>query len=207
MNQNPEKHLTSVDPKLKLIIKPNNLIVVKKSKRTAFEALVEAIVSQQLSVKAADTIFLRFVSLFNLNNKTNKLVFPKPEQILKVKDAKLRQVGLSFQKISYIKDLSLKVSTKQLKLNTLSKLDNEAVIEELIKVKGIGRWTAEMFLIFTLLRPDVFSTGDLGLKNAVIKLYKLKTPPTEKQLQKITKRWSPYRSIASRYLWKSLDNE
>lgn len=193
------KHLSAVDPKLAILIRSTKLNPQKKLRRTNFEALVEAIVSQQLSVKAADTIFSRFVALFGK--------FPKPEQILKMKDAKLREVGLSYQKISYIKDLSMKIISKQLKLNTLSKLDNEAVITELVKVKGIGRWTAEMFLMFTLMRPDVFSSGDLGLRNAIIKLYKLKKPPSEKLLESITKKWSPHRTTASRYLWKSLNNE
>ncbi len=194
-----EKHLSKVDPKFGELIKTVNLPVQRKSRRTHFEALAEAIVSQQLSVKAADTIFFRFVALFGK--------FPKPEQILKMKDSKLREVGLSSQKISYIKDLATKVLSKDLRLNTLSRLDNEAVITELIKVKGIGRWTAEMFLMFSLVRPDVFSTGDLGLRNAIIKLYKLKKPPTEKQLERITKKWSPHRTTASRYLWKSLNNK
>lgn len=199
MKLTAEKHLTKVDPKLGELIKVINLPVQRKSRRTHFEALVEAIVSQQLSVKAADTIFLRFVALFGK--------FPKAEQILQIKDGKLREVGLSYQKISYIKDLATKVLSKDLRLNTLSRLDNEAVITELIKVKGIGRWTAEMFLMFSLVRPDVFSTGDLGLRNAIIKLYKLKKPPTEKQLERITKKWSPHRTTASRYLWKSLNNK
>lgn len=199
MKLSAEKHLSKVDPKFGELIKVVNLSVQRKSRRTHFEALVEAIVSQQLSVKAADTIFFRFVALFGK--------FPKPEQILKMMDSKLREVGLSYQKISYIKDLATKVLSKDLKLNTLSRLDNEAVITELVKVKGIGRWTAEMFLMFSLLRPDVFSSGDLGLRNAIIKLYKLKKPPTEKQLERITKKWSPHRTTASRYLWKSLNNE
>lgn len=199
MKLSAEKHLSKVDPKFGELIKVVNLSVQRKSRRTHFEALVEAIVSQQLSVKAADTIFFRFVALFGK--------FPKPEQILKMKESKLREVGLSYQKISYIKDLATKVLSKDLKLNTLSRLDNEAVITELVKVKGIGRWTAEMFLMFSLLRPDVFSSGDLGLRNAIIKLYKLKKPPTEKQLERITKKWSPHRTTASRYLWKSLNNE
>lgn len=208
MKLTAEKHLSKVDLKFGELIKVVNLPVQIKSRRTHFEALVEAIVSQQLSVKAADTIFLRFVALFNQHKKkSSSHVFPKPEQILKMKDSKLREVGLSYQKISYIKDLATKVLSKDLKLNTLSRLDNEAVITELVKVKGIGRWTAEMFLMFSLLRPDVFSSGDLGLRNAIIKLYKLKKPPTEKQLERITKKWSPHRTTASRYLWKSLNNE
>ncbi len=96
---------------------------------------------------------------------------------------------------------------KQLRLQSLHKLENEEVIIELTKVKGIGRWTAEMFLMFNLQREDVFSHGDLGLRNAIIKLYKFKSPPSEKQIEKIVSKWSPHRTVASRYLWKSLDNE
>lgn len=211
MKLTPEKHLSKVDPKFGELIKIVNLPVQRKSRRTHFEALVEAIVSQQLSVKAADTIFFRFVALFDKRQvgktRAARAKFPKPEHILKMKDTKLREVGLSYQKISYIKDLATKVLSTDLKLNTLSRLDNEAVVAELIKVKGIGRWTAEMFLMFSLVRPDVFSAGDLGLRNAIIKLYKLKKPPTEKQLERITKKWSPHRTTASRYLWKSLNNK
>jgi DNA-3-methyladenine glycosylase II len=165
------------------------------------EALVEAIVSQQLSVKAADTIYFRFLDLFP------KSKFPKAEALIELPTAQYRKVGISGPKTKYIKHLAKMVATKELKLNKLHKLDNEAVIVELVKVKGIGRWTAEMFLMFTLMRPDVFSYGDLGLRNAIKKLYKLKTPPTQKQLDRITKKWSPHRTTAARYLWRSLDNE
>ncbi len=194
-----KKHLQSVDPKLASIIDNYELKPQRRLPRTHFESLVEAIVSQQLSVKAADTIFARFVSLFP-NQK-----FPTPETVFKLPLPKFRKVGISGQKANYIKDLSGKIVSGELKLNSLHRLENEEVISELVKVKGIGRWTAEMFLMFTLRRPDVFSNGDLGLRNAIQKLYKMKTPPTEKQLDRISKRWSPHRTTASRYLWKSLD--
>ncbi len=201
MSQNPEKHLISVDPVLGQLIKIKRLPTRGKSRRRHLEALVEAIVSQQLSVKAADTIYFRFLTLFP------KSKFPKAEALIKLPTAQYRKVGISGPKTKYIKHLANMVTTKELKLNQLHKLDNEAVIAELIKVKGIGRWTAEMFLMFTLLRPDVFSYGDLGLRNAIKKLYKLKTQPTQKQLERITKKWSPHRTTAARYLWRSLDNE
>lgn len=196
----PEKHLASVDPKLAKVIKKYPLSPQRRLPRTHFEALVEAIISQQLSVKAVDTIFARFVLLFP-NQK-----FPTPEVVLKFPLSKFRKVGISGQKANYIKDLSGKMVSGKLKLNSLHRLENEEVVSELVKVKGIGRWTAEMFLMFTLRRPDVFSFGDLGLRNAIQKLYNLKAPPSEKQLSRISKRWSPHRTTAARYLWKSLEN-
>ncbi|HMQ02126.1 MAG TPA: DNA-3-methyladenine glycosylase [Candidatus Doudnabacteria bacterium] len=200
MKITPEKHLALVDPKFAELFKKYKLEPHRRLPRTHFEALVEAIISQQLSVKAADTIFARFVALFPRSK------FPKPEAVLKLSLAKFRAVGISGQKSLYIKDLSARIVSRELKLNSLHKLDNEAVIDELTKVKGIGRWTAEMFLMFTLRRPDVFSTGDLGLRNAIQKLYNMKTPPTERQLERISKRWVPHRTTAARYLWKSLEN-
>lgn len=211
MNQKPnlsrrsftkaEMHLASVDPVLAELIKKYKLPPQKILRRSRFEALVEAIISQQLSVKAADTIFFCFVALFP-NSK-----FPKPEEVFKLPISKFRKVGISNSKALYIKELCRSIISKELKLASLHKLDNEGVITELIKVKGIGRWTAEMFLMFTLRRPDVFSHGDLGLRNAIQRLYKIKGPPTEKQLRKITENWSPHRTTAARYLWRSLENK
>lgn len=195
-----KKHLQSVDLKLATIIDNYELRPQRHLPRTHFEALVEAIVSQQLSVKAADTIFARFVSLFP-NQK-----IPTPEVVLKLPLPKFRKVGISVQKANYIKDLSGKIVSGELKLNSLHRLENEEVISELVKVKGIGRWTAEMFLMFSLCRPNVFSNGDLGLRKAIQKLYNMKNPPTEKQLNQLTNKWSPYKTTASRYLWKSLEN-
>jgi DNA-3-methyladenine glycosylase II len=198
MKQTPEKYLQSIDPILGAVIKKIELKERKKSVNH-FKTLVESIVSQQLSVKASDTIFKRFLELFP--GRT----FPKPEQVLKMTDDKLRSVGLSGSKVKYIKHLSEKVHKKEVALHKLNKMTDEEVIEHLIQVKGIGRWTGEMFLMFSLQRPDVFSYGDLGLKNAIIKLYGFKRPPSQKQIEKITLKWAPYRSLASRYLWRSLD--
>ena len=145
-----------------------------------------------------DTIFSRF-----------KILFPKkkitPLSILKLDDQNLRNTGISYSKIKYIKDLSSKVQNREINLGGMVRLSDEEVILELIKVKGIGKWTAEMFLMFTLNRPDVFSHGDLGLNNAIKKIYKLKNHNTKK-VEKIVSKWSPYKSTAARILWHSLDN-
>lgn len=195
-----EQHLRSVDDRLAKLIDRHPLKPQRRLPRTHFEALVEAIISQQLSVKAADTIFGRFVALFP-NGK-----FPKPEIVTKLPLSKYRRVGISAQKAGYIKDLAVRVAKGELRLQSLHRLGNEEVITELTKVKGVGRWTAEMFLMFSLRRPDVFSHGDLGLRNAIQRLYKLKKSPSEQQLERISKKWSPHRTTAARYLWKSLEN-
>ncbi|MEZ4180364.1 MAG: DNA-3-methyladenine glycosylase [Candidatus Doudnabacteria bacterium] len=194
------KHIKKADPILGKVIIQLGELEMRKRPRGRFEALVKAIVSQQLSTKAAATIFERFRKLYPGS-------FPKPEDILKTRDAKLRSAGLSYQKISYIKDLADHVLTKKLHLQKLSKMSDQEIIDELVAVKGIGQWTAEMFLMFSLERPDVFSVGDLGLRNAMIKIYNLPKGISYNQLLEIAKKWSPYRTIASRYLWQSLDND
>ncbi len=195
----PKRYLQSVDPVLGAVIKQIELPYRKPNRRTRFEALVEAIVSQQLSVKASDTIFERFKSLFPGKK------FPDADEVMKMSEAKLRSVGLSGSKARYIKDLAGRIHKKELQLHRLHHLTDEEVIEELVKVKGIGKWTAEMFLMFSLGREDLYSHGDLGLRNAVMKLYGFKKPPTEKQVEKIVTKWSPHRTLACRYLWRSLD--
>jgi DNA-3-methyladenine glycosylase II len=192
-------HLKKSDPILKVIIEGIKLREITVT-RGPFEALVEAIVSQQLSIKAADTIFARFVAL------TPGKKFPTPREILKAPAAKMRKCGLSGMKVKFIKDLAKKTLDGTLNFKTIDRLSDEEVIEHLMGVKGIGRWTAEMFLIFSLKRDDVFSYGDLGLRNALQKIYKMKKPPTLAQAEKITARWKPYRSLGARYLWASLDN-
>lgn len=192
-------HLKKSDPILKVIIEGVKLREVTVT-RGPFKALVEAIVSQQLSIKAADTIFNRFVAL------TPGKKFPTPREIMKMPPAKMRKCGLSRMKVSFIKDLAKKTLDGTLNFKTINRLTDEEVVGHLTSVKGIGRWTAEMFLIFSLQRDDVFSYGDLGLRNALQRLYKMKKPPTPRQVEKITAKWKPYRSLASRYLWESLDN-
>jgi DNA-3-methyladenine glycosylase II len=193
-------HLKRNDPVLKTVIEGITLQEISRT-RGYFEALVEAIVSQQLSVKAADTIFKRFAAL------VPRKKFPTPKDILKLSTAKMRKAGLSRMKVSFIKDLAKKVLDKTVNLKEIEEWPDEKVMEHLVAVKGIGPWTAEMFLIFSLQREDIFSYGDLGLRNAIQKLYKMKKTPTLRQAQKITEKWKPYRSLASRYLWASIDNK
>lgn len=163
-----------------------------------FSDLCKAIVGQQLSGRAAETIWKRIILLF----PENKITL---EGVLKVKGHRLRKAGLSWAKIKYVKDLAEKVRDKLVQLNKLDQFSDQEIIFELTKVNGIGPWTAEMFLMFTLGRPDVFSYGDLGLHKAICKIYNLQSPSRE-QIENITLCWSPYRSFACRVLWQSLDN-
>jgi len=164
-----------------------------------FKALIRAIVGQQLSTKAAATIFSRFEGLFE--------AFPTPSQVLGVPDERLRAVGLSSQKLGYLRDLCARIQEGRLPLGVLDRMDDEAVIEALTQVKGVGRWTAEMFLIFRLQRPDVLPVGDLGIVKAVQRAYKLRKAPSPDRLTRIGEAWRPYRSVACWYLWASLNND
>ena len=164
-----------------------------------FKALVHAIVSQQLSTRAAATIAARFAALFEGG-------FPTPAQVATMPDANLRGVGLSGQKIGYLRDLCRRIEDGSLPLSRLGALPDEGVIETLTQVKGIGRWTAEMFLMFRLHRPDVLPVGDMGIVKAVQKAYRLRKVPTPDRLARIGESWRPYRSIACWYLWASLEN-
>jgi DNA-3-methyladenine glycosylase II len=198
-------YLKRVDPVLgvaikKLILAKNGLEEKSGKRRDHFKSLIVAIVNQQLSGKAADTILKRFIALFSGKK------FPTPEDVLKMSTAKMRKCGLSKMKVSFIKDLARHVISKSVDFRKMPRLTDEEVIEHLMRVKGIGRWTAEMFLIFSLGREDVFSYGDLGLRNAIRNLYGLKSHPTAAQAEKISSAWKPYRSLASRYLWASLNN-
>jgi DNA-3-methyladenine glycosylase II len=194
-------HLKKNDPILKVAIEGIKLRELSR-RGEHFEALVVAIVNQQLSGKAADTIFKRFVALFP---RSPHAKFPTPKRVLKMPARKMRKAGLSKMKASFIKDLAKKVLDGTVDFKKMPKWTDDEVIEHLTRVKGIGRWTAEMFLMFSLGREDVFSYGDLGLRNAMRKLYKLRKHPTPKQAEKISAKWKPYRSLASRYLWASLD--
>lgn len=160
-----------------------------------FESLVESIVSQQLSVKASDTIYGRVLALGG-----GKLL--PPVELLAVPEETLRKAGLSGQKARYIQDLCTKVVDGRVVLTDLEKLGDEEVIERLRLVKGIGRWTAEMFLMFRLGRPDILPVADLGIQQGMRKLYKMRDVPTPEKMEKVAKKWRPYRSIACWYLWR-----
>lgn len=172
-----------------------------------FRALTRAIVGQQLSTKAAATIYGRFAALCGTQRRGGRGGGPTPQAVMRVSDAELRAVGLSGQKLGYIRDLSTRVLDGSLDLQSLEAMDDHDVITALTAVKGVGRWTAEMFLIFRLQRPDVLPLGDLGILKAVQRAYGLRTIPSPQRLTSIGESWRPYRSIACWYLWASLDNE
>ncbi len=162
-----------------------------------FSSLAEAIVYQQLNGKAAVTIFKRFAALAGEPIT--------PDGILKLSDEQLRSVGLSKQKSAYLKDLAAKTASGLLDFSRLPELPDEEVIKHLTQVKGIGVWTAHMFLMFSLRRPNVLPTGDYGVQMAVKKHYKKRKLPKPKDMEKIARAWEPYRSIACWYMWRSLD--
>jgi DNA-3-methyladenine glycosylase II len=162
-----------------------------------FPALAEAIVYQQLNGKAAETIFKRLAALAG-----DPL---RPEGILKLSDEHLRSVGLSKQKSAYLKDLAEKTVSGALDFARLPDLCDEEVIQHLTQVKGIGVWTAHMFLMFSLRRPDVLPTGDYGVQMAIKKHYRKRKLPRPKDMEKIARAWAPYRSVACWYMWRSLD--
>lgn len=163
-----------------------------------FLDLVESIISQQLSIKAANTISKRFLTLFPDEHIA-------PRQVMKIDGQKMRDVGISWSKINYIKDLATKTEESGILFEQFEIMTDEEIIQELIKVKGIGRWTGEMFLMFSMGRPDVFSYGDLGIRRAIQKIYQLDHEPSQKEAEQIAEKWKPYRTLACRYLWKSLD--
>lgn len=165
-----------------------------------FEDLIESIINQQLSGKAATTIFNRFKLLFKAKT------FPSPKEIMKISDKRIRDCGISYSKIRYIKGICRAIINGDLNVQKIKELTDEEVINELIKLKGVGRWTAEMILIFSLRRPDVFSIGDLGLRTAVSIHYKIDRKNVKK-IEEISKNWSPFRSYAARLLWRSLNNK
>lgn len=193
-------HLSKSDPHL--------MVLVEAYPKPEFEPhtnyyheLVDSIISQQLSVKAARTIEGRFKDLFDGD-------FPSPEQILEKDVEELRAVGLSRPKARYIQDLAMKILDGEVQFDTLDHLSNQEIIDELTKVKGIGAWTVHMFLMFCMGRLDVLPTGDLGIRNGVMKLYELKTVPEPSEIEAIATKnnWHPYESVASWYIWQSLDN-
>ncbi len=195
----PVQYLSQKDCKLATIIKSVGEYS-KKTHNDPFESLIKSIISQQLSGKAANAIYNRFKIYYN-NTK------PTPYQIISTPIETFRtQIGLSMQKITYIKDLSTRISDERLNLGLLSELPDEKIIDELVKVKGIGIWTAEMFLIFCLGREDIMPVRDLGIRKAMKKLYDLPQLPIPSYMLEISSPWRPYRSIASWYLWKSLAN-
>jgi DNA-3-methyladenine glycosylase II len=189
-------HLKKSDPVLRAIIERVGPCRMEFGV-PEFASVAEAIVYQQLNGKAAVTIFNRFAALAG-----DPLT---PEGILKLSDAQLRAVGLSKQKSSYLQDLAKKTSDGLLNFARLPEMTDEEVIEHLTQVKGIGEWTAHMFLMFSLRRQNVLPTGDYGVQVAIKKHYKKRKLPKAKDMEKIARAWEPYRSVACWYMWRSLD--
>jgi len=196
-DQDPLELLSKQDVLLGSLIKSigNHSIQIHDN---LFESLLKSIIYQQLAGSAAKAIYFRFLQYYGDN-------LPTPEQIISTSNTVLRfTIGLSFKKIEYIKNLSTKILSGELNIQGLPDPQDEEAIAELVKVKGIGRLTAEMFLIFCLQREDVIPLGDLGVKKAIQKLYNLSELPTHQYMLEVSSRWKPYRSIATWYLWKSL---
>ena len=188
------------DPVLGAIIKKHGPCALgdARDRFDHFAMLVRAIVFQQLSTKAATTIHTRLLAALRPD-------VPVPEALAALTDEQLRAAGLSRQKAGYVRDLCDKVAAGVVPLERVDGMSDEEVIAALTQVKGIGRWTAEMFLIFRLQRPDVLPVGDLGIVTAIQKAYGLRKKPTPERMRKLAEPWRPYRSVASWYLWRSLD--
>lgn len=194
------RYLKRIDPVLARVIEIVGPCRIQlRTEGTHFQALARAIVFQQLSGKAAGTIMSRFNALYPDN-------LPAPDAVLATSDEQMRAVGLSRQKTAYLRDLSLKVETGVLPLDAVEHMTDDDLIEHLVQVKGIGRWTAQMFLMFRLGRPDVLPELDLGVQNAIRRAYRMRKRPTPKQVKRIGAKWSPHSSVACWYLWRSLEN-
>ena len=190
-------HISRVDPKLRQLVKKLGPIDFTTG-GDPFESLVEAIISQQLNGRAARMIFGKLKALLHTD------IIDAPS-LHKVSASRMRKVGVSPQKIRYLRDLSSRVVRGKLNLENLKNMPDDEVIQILDEVKGIGSWTAHMFLLFTLGRPDVLPVDDLGIQTSIRNVYSLRQLPDGKRIQKIAKNWHPYCSVASLYLWHSKD--
>jgi DNA-3-methyladenine glycosylase II len=189
------------DPIIAALIRRHGACGLAAAQRSDhFSALVRAVVFQQLSTKAASTIYSRLVALMPDGH-------PDPRPLAVLTDEQLRTAGISRQKAGYLRDLSEKVMSGVVQLDAIESLADEEVIATLTAVKGIGRWSAEMFLMFRLHRPDVLPVGDLGIVNAIRRAYGLRKAPKPDRIRRIGEAWKPYRSVACWYLWRSLENE
>lgn len=200
----PAEELRASDPVMRRVIDEHGPLDEEQRRRgrplEPYGALVRSIVGQQLSTKAARTIYERLTDLFG--GKT-----PSPAELLAADPEEVRSAGLSRPKVSYLRSLAEHVESGELELARLSELPDEEVSAQLTAVKGLGQWTADMFLIFHLGRPDVLPVGDLGVRRAVERAYSLSDLPDAARLTEIAEPWRPHRSLASLYLWRSLDNQ
>ncbi len=191
------KHLQASDPKFARLIKLIGPCLLP-CHRQHYATLVKSIISQQISTKAAESIYGRFCAAI-----APARMLPAP--VAALSEEEMKAAGLSPQKRGYLRDLTNKVISREVRLNQLHKLTDEEIIAELTLVKGIGIWTAQMFLIFSLNRPNVFPSEDLGVRNALRNVYRLSTSPDKKEALKIAEPWAPFGSVAAWYLWRSLD--
>ena len=197
MSIDPVKYLSRVDPQLDVVINTVGKYSIRL-RTDAFQSLVESIIYQQLAGSAANVIYTRFIKYYNN-------MMPTPMDIISTSDMELKsKIGLSSKKVQYLKDLATKVAERKLSLDLLTTLSDEEVVNQLIQVKGIGRWTAEMFLIFCLGRPDVLPVTDLGIRKAMHNIYSLSELPKPAEMLAIAQPWRPHRTVATWYLWKSL---
>jgi DNA-3-methyladenine glycosylase II len=192
-------HFDKNDAVMAQLIRKSGPIKLKRN-RNYFIVLCNAIIGQQISVAAADAITIRFNKLFNGHS-------PTPQGVIKLPDIDLRKAGLSKQKVAYLKDLSFHFYEKILRPHRLHHMGNDEVICQLTRVHGIGRWTAEMFLIFSLNRPDVLPVGDLGLQLALKKLYRMRQLPTVKRMRTIGRKWNPLETVGTWYAWRAQDEK
>lgn len=181
------------------IVRHGPIVHRREHSRSTFRALAQSIIYQQLSGKAADTICKRFIALFPRKR------FPAPEDVLKISIPKLRSAGLSGQKASYLKDLAQKCLDGTIEPKHFPKMSDAEIIEHVSTVKGIGEWSAQMFLMFTLERPDVLPTGDLGIQKGFQKLFKLRAKPSPARMEKLARGWTGHRTVACFYLWRFVD--
>lgn len=198
------QHLQKCDPVMKSLLTKHGPFTAK-AKTDRFGTLVSSIISQQISTAAASTIKQRLHQA--IMDRAGKKTLPSvsAEHLLQFDLDSFREIGVSRQKATYLIDLATKVSEGKLNLKNLGRLDDEQIIEQLIEVKGIGRWTAQMFLMFSMARLDVLPVDDLGIRNAVQRQYNLDESPSPKQIEEIASPWRPYATIASWYLWRSLE--
>lgn len=189
-----EQHISTVDPIFGRLIS-TQVLAPQEDRGGYFASLCRSIIGQQVSVAAARAINQRFETTTNLS----------PLKVVNLKEEQIKEIGLSKQKTNYLKDLSAHFVDNPEIYNHLDKQPDQDVIDELVAVKGIGPWTAQMFLMFTLQRPDVFAPDDVGLQKGVVKLYGLESVPPKADLIKIAEKWKPYRTVASFHLWQSLN--
>jgi DNA-3-methyladenine glycosylase II len=192
-------YLKKADPRLAAVIEAIGPCTFEPAEHLAhFTAITRSIVFQQLSGKAASTIYSRFAALFDDDT-------PVASAVLALSEDQLRSVGLSRQKIGYLRDLATRVQAGEVPIDTLHELTDDEIIEALTSVKGIGRWTAQMFLMFRLGRPDVLPDLDLGIQKGIQRAYRMRKLPSPKRVLEVGAKWAPYRTVASWYLWRSLD--